>query len=187
MLRHQQANAVVAARQRIVEGAVGMVDMALTSLAELSIVDLDEERNAQIEYLLRKALQAEGRLPSTPGECAAWAAHAASRSSRRREPGEDGLDVARVGCVAPLLRQCETEPPGLNATHHHAAGHRGQRGPITRQVSEQMPRLARLGDAAVAAAIVELIHVTGGQAGRTTICHHLLSGHYAWRSRVDLV
>ncbi|WP_433364075.1 SPFH domain-containing protein [Actinoplanes sp. CA-142083] len=46
MLRRQQANAVVAARQRIVEGAVGMVDMALTKLAEESIVELDEERKA---------------------------------------------------------------------------------------------------------------------------------------------
>ena len=46
MLRRQQANAVVAARQRIVEGAVGMVDMALTRLSEQAIVDLDEERKA---------------------------------------------------------------------------------------------------------------------------------------------
>jgi len=46
MLRRQQANAVVAARQRIVEGAVGMVDMALTSLSEQAIVELDEERKA---------------------------------------------------------------------------------------------------------------------------------------------
>jgi regulator of protease activity HflC (stomatin/prohibitin superfamily) len=46
MLRRQQANAVVAARQRIVEGAVGMVDMALTRLSEQVIVELDEERKA---------------------------------------------------------------------------------------------------------------------------------------------
>ncbi|GGL07040.1 SPFH domain-containing protein [Mangrovihabitans endophyticus] len=46
MLRRQQANAVVAARQRIVEGAVGMVDMALTRLSDQEIVDLDEERKA---------------------------------------------------------------------------------------------------------------------------------------------
>jgi regulator of protease activity HflC (stomatin/prohibitin superfamily) len=46
MLRRQQANAVVAARKRIVEGAVGMVDMALTKLSEESIVELDEERKA---------------------------------------------------------------------------------------------------------------------------------------------
>jgi len=46
MLRRQQANAIVAARQRIVEGAVGMVDMALTRLSEQAIVELDEERKA---------------------------------------------------------------------------------------------------------------------------------------------
>src|SRR6202000_2945427 len=46
MLRRQQANAVVAARSRIVEGAVGMVDMALSRLHEQGIVSLDEERKA---------------------------------------------------------------------------------------------------------------------------------------------
>ncbi|RCV51823.1 SPFH domain-containing protein [Marinitenerispora sediminis] len=46
MLQRQQAGAVVAARQQIVEGAVGMVDLALHRLAEKSVVDLDEERKA---------------------------------------------------------------------------------------------------------------------------------------------
>jgi hypothetical protein len=46
MLRRQQANAIVAARTRIVEGAVGMVEMALLRLAENHVVDLDEERKA---------------------------------------------------------------------------------------------------------------------------------------------
>ena len=46
MLRRQQAGAVVAARHRIVEGAVGMVQMALGKLAEEEVVDLDEERKA---------------------------------------------------------------------------------------------------------------------------------------------
>ena len=46
MLRRQQANAIVAARQRIVEGAVGMVDHALRMLSEQEIVHLDEERKA---------------------------------------------------------------------------------------------------------------------------------------------
>jgi hypothetical protein len=46
MLRRQQANAVVAARSRIVEGAVGMVDLALARLDEKGIVELDEERKA---------------------------------------------------------------------------------------------------------------------------------------------
>lgn len=46
MLRRQQASAVVAARQTIVEGAVGMVETALAELAKLDVVDLDEERKA---------------------------------------------------------------------------------------------------------------------------------------------
>jgi regulator of protease activity HflC (stomatin/prohibitin superfamily) len=46
MLQRQQANAVVAARARIVEGAVGMVEMALDRLNQRQIVDLDEERKA---------------------------------------------------------------------------------------------------------------------------------------------
>lgn len=46
MLQKQQASAIVAARQLIVEGAVGMVDMALEQLNEKHIVDLDEERKA---------------------------------------------------------------------------------------------------------------------------------------------
>ena len=48
MLQRQQAGAIIAARQRIVEGAVGMVDMALTMLSHKSIVDLDEERKASM-------------------------------------------------------------------------------------------------------------------------------------------
>jgi regulator of protease activity HflC (stomatin/prohibitin superfamily) len=46
MLRRQQANAVIAARQKIVEGAVGMVEMALDQLSRKEIVHLDEERKA---------------------------------------------------------------------------------------------------------------------------------------------
>lgn len=46
MLRRQQAGAVIAARQRIVEGAVGMVQLALARLDEQHVVELDEERKA---------------------------------------------------------------------------------------------------------------------------------------------
>jgi regulator of protease activity HflC (stomatin/prohibitin superfamily) len=48
MLRQQQANAVVGARQRIVEGAVGMVQLALQRLQDQDIVELDEERKASM-------------------------------------------------------------------------------------------------------------------------------------------
>jgi regulator of protease activity HflC (stomatin/prohibitin superfamily) len=46
MLRRQQAGAIIAARQKIVEGAVGMVEMALELLSKSQVVTLDEERKA---------------------------------------------------------------------------------------------------------------------------------------------
>ncbi|MCF6293990.1 MAG: SPFH domain-containing protein, partial [Robiginitomaculum sp.] len=46
MLQRQQAGAIIAARQRIVEGAVGMVEHALNALSEKGVVDLDNERRA---------------------------------------------------------------------------------------------------------------------------------------------
>ena len=46
MLRRQQAQAVVAARRTLVEGAVGMVEMALEQLSEKNVVELDDERRA---------------------------------------------------------------------------------------------------------------------------------------------
>jgi regulator of protease activity HflC (stomatin/prohibitin superfamily) len=48
MLQRQQAGAIIAARTRIVEGAVGMVEMALALLSKNRIVELDEERKAQM-------------------------------------------------------------------------------------------------------------------------------------------
>jgi len=46
MLRRQQAEAVISARQKIVHGAVSMVEAALTGLSERRIVELDDERKA---------------------------------------------------------------------------------------------------------------------------------------------
>lgn len=48
MLQRQQASAIIAARQMIVEGAVGMVEMALAKLSANNIVELDEERKASM-------------------------------------------------------------------------------------------------------------------------------------------
>lgn len=59
MLRRQQAQAVVAARQKIVEGAVGMVDMALKALSEQHIVNLDEDKKATMVNNLMVALVSE--------------------------------------------------------------------------------------------------------------------------------
>ncbi len=59
MLRRQQAQAVIAARQRIVEGAVGMVEMALKSLSDQKIVNLDEDKKATMVNNLMVALVSE--------------------------------------------------------------------------------------------------------------------------------
>lgn len=48
MLQRQQASAIIAARQKIVDGAVSMVDMALKKLSDNNIVELDDERKAQM-------------------------------------------------------------------------------------------------------------------------------------------
>jgi regulator of protease activity HflC (stomatin/prohibitin superfamily) len=61
MLQRQQAAAVVAARSRIVEGAVGMVQMALAELSRAGVVDLDEERKAAMVSNLLVVLCGEAR------------------------------------------------------------------------------------------------------------------------------
>ncbi len=59
MLQRQQASAVIAARQMIVEGAVGMVEMAIEKLSEKGVVNLDEERKAAMVSNLMVVLCAE--------------------------------------------------------------------------------------------------------------------------------
>ncbi len=59
MLRRQQAEAVIAARSRLVEGAVGMVEMALAHLSEKGVVDLDDERKAAMVSNLMVVLCSE--------------------------------------------------------------------------------------------------------------------------------
>ena len=62
MLRRQQAQAIIAARQKIVEGAVGMVEMALKMLSEQKIVDLDQEKKATMVNNLLVALVSESEV-----------------------------------------------------------------------------------------------------------------------------
>ena len=64
MLQRQQANAIIAARQRIVEGAVGMAQMAIASLENKGIVELDEERKvAMINNLMVAIVSDRGAQP----------------------------------------------------------------------------------------------------------------------------
>ena len=62
MLRRQQAEAVIAARQKIVHGAVSMVDMALRDLAEKQVVTLDDERRAAMVSNLMVVLCGESEV-----------------------------------------------------------------------------------------------------------------------------
>jgi regulator of protease activity HflC (stomatin/prohibitin superfamily) len=62
MLRRQQAEAVIAARTKIVQGAVSMVDMALKELAEKSVVNLDDERRAAMVSNLMVVLCGESEV-----------------------------------------------------------------------------------------------------------------------------
>jgi regulator of protease activity HflC (stomatin/prohibitin superfamily) len=59
MLRRQQAEAVIAARQKIVDGAVGMVEMALTRLEREGIITMDDERRAAMVSNLMVVLCSE--------------------------------------------------------------------------------------------------------------------------------
>lgn len=62
MLRSQQAEAVIAARQKIVHGAVSMVEMALKQLADMSVVSLDDERRAAMVSNLMVVLCSESEV-----------------------------------------------------------------------------------------------------------------------------
>ena len=62
MLRRQQAEAVIAARQKIVQGAVSMVDMALKELADKHVVVLDDERKASMVSNLMVVLCGEAEV-----------------------------------------------------------------------------------------------------------------------------
>lgn len=69
MLRRQQASAIIAAREKIVEGAVSMVHMALTNLEEQQVVKLDNERRANIVgNLLMVLCSDESARPVIPAE-----------------------------------------------------------------------------------------------------------------------
>jgi regulator of protease activity HflC (stomatin/prohibitin superfamily) len=64
MLRRQQADAIIAAREKIVEGAVGMVKMALKKLADEEVVDLDDDKKAaMVSNLMIVLCSEEGAQP----------------------------------------------------------------------------------------------------------------------------
>jgi regulator of protease activity HflC (stomatin/prohibitin superfamily) len=62
MLQRQQATAIIAARQKIVEGAVGMVEMALEELSQKNIIELDDDKKAAMVSNLMVVLCSEGNV-----------------------------------------------------------------------------------------------------------------------------
>lgn len=62
MLRRQQAEAIVSARTKIVQGAVGMVEMALDEIARKEVVELDDERKASMVSNLLVVLCSESEV-----------------------------------------------------------------------------------------------------------------------------
>lgn len=59
LLQRQQANAIISARQKIVEGAVGMAQMAIKQLEQDNTIDLDDKRKVQMVNNLLVAIVAE--------------------------------------------------------------------------------------------------------------------------------
>ena len=114
MLRRQQANAVVAARSRIVEGATGMVEMALARLDERDVVELDEERKAAMVSNLMVVLCAE--QPASPVVSAASLSDGASVSRAAPRAGARSHQRARCCCQkatgGQLLDWYLAQPPG---------------------------------------------------------------------------
>jgi len=103
MLQRQQADAVVAARQRIVEGAVGMVEMALARLAEEHVVTLDDERKAAMVSNLLVVLC--GDRAAQPIVNAGWAAStspASATAGAASRTGSRGVTGSR--CIRALRR-----------------------------------------------------------------------------------
>ena len=108
MLARQQANAIVAARFKIVEGAVGMVSNALELLREQDVVELDEERKAQMVSNLLVVLC--GDRATQPVVNTGIALRLTDRHDRAQEaaaaPGSGGLRRRRpVGRRRPAQRQ----------------------------------------------------------------------------------
>src|SRR3546814_20212409 len=75
MLRRQQAEAVIAARKKLVEGAVTMVEMALNHLAEKNVVELDEESKAAMVSNLSSEERRVGQDGESKFRSQRWTTH----------------------------------------------------------------------------------------------------------------
>ena len=105
MLRRQQAEAVIAAREKIVLGAVSMVEMALRELARKNVVNLDEERKAaMVSNLLVVLCGTEEAAPViNTGTLYSWSwRKSASRScfACRPSSGRSSRNGRQTSCAA---------------------------------------------------------------------------------------
>ena len=120
MLRRQQAEAVIAARQKIVHGAVSMVDMALRELAEKEVVQLDDERKAAMVSNLLVVLCARIRSASRRQRRNALQLSHARKETLSLADGSRAL--GRIGSLgAGRIAQCQRPdriPP--QASRHQA-------------------------------------------------------------------
>ena len=101
MLRRQQAEAIIAARSKIVEGAVGMVDRALYLLSEKNLVQLDEERKAAMVSNLMVVLCGEQQVNPivNAGTLYSVSAPHYDRGEQRPRPGCP-VSAPHPGCAA---------------------------------------------------------------------------------------
>lgn len=124
MLRRQQAEVVIAAREKIVQGAVSMVDMALAELSAKNVVDLDDERKAAMVSNLmvvalrrvRRAARAEHGNAVPVGRNAAARRHAPCRSfGGKLWRSENSIPCASIRRCAGIERQAADDLRSVNA------------------------------------------------------------------------
>ena len=113
MLRRQQAEAVIAARQKIVHGAVSMVDMALRDLAEKQVVSLDDERKAAMVSNLMVVLCGESEVHPVVNTGTLYLLAPALLWALREAPRKLGQwQNVNLSCSASSLRSGPTWRPG---------------------------------------------------------------------------
>ena len=144
MLRRQQAGAIIAARQKIVEGAVGMVEMALELLSKSDKVHLDEERKAaMVSQPARRAL----RRRTTPSRSSTPA-----RSTSRRSDGGRAQALPASGWTATCSTRSSAGPTTTCAASTRRSssccgGRSRPRAGSSRPAARAPPRRARRGPA----------------------------------------
>jgi regulator of protease activity HflC (stomatin/prohibitin superfamily) len=155
MLRRQQAEAVVAARKTLVEGAVGMVEMALAMLSEKNVVELDDERRAAMVSNLMVVLCGERDTQPVVNTGTLY-----PRAGDGR-PGEKGIPApARSGAARPDRAPCRRRA----ALGQRAARMSAARGPAAPRREARRARSAATRATAEGTQDQDLIFVIASEA-----------------------